>query len=460
MKWTEIKWRARYYAQYFPFTLHSVVCAAAVWWGIRLLHAPAAKGDTPSALLPFILVMGQVIFLFFLALVTISVLSTFYSYLYYLYLFNVRGVRLEVRFATEMKKGTNRLYLTANIQGVIRPLLGFVKGRLFYDDHRFTDRFGLLSDKRKEHSLRRSGIGGKSRIYLPDIKEYDLKGGFVYFEDMLHLVSLAVSQPLSGHFHKPPELQESVSPDVQPRKTEQMDVRVEQMRRVEGEYLNYKDFEAGDDVRRIVWSVYARNRELVVRTPELFEPFASHLYFYASFHTSVPAKWAQDGYFKEMLNYYKNHVWTVYDALSKKEFNLRYVPDQQFTVPDHLSDAEKAAGIISRSTWQADAGLQGYFSTRYGTVLCISSLTDAAELEAVLDKCDGSVVVYFVVLSTAFRHLLAYSLLKRLIFLPPKDRLSRLRNRWMFSPVRAQIRKKEKEIRELLEKSSVSWAEL
>ena len=460
MKWNEVKWRLRYYAQYFPFTLHSVICVLAAWWGMHILHTPTVKGETPSALLPLILVMGKVVFLFFLALVTISVLSTFYSYLYYLYLFNIKGARLEVQFSTESKNGRNKLFLSAGIQGVIRPLLGFVKGRLFYDDHRFTDRFSLLSDRRKEHSLRRTGITGKSRIYLPDIKEYDLKGGFVYFEDMLHLVSLAVSQPLTGHFHQAPELQDAVNPDIQPRKTEQMDVRVEQMHRVEGEYLNYKDFEAGDDVRRIVWQVYARNRELVVRTPEMFEPYASHLYFYASFQASLKQNWGKEGYLKEMLNYYKNHVWTVCDALSKKEWNLRYIPDQVFTVPEHLSDAEKNAGIISKSYWHDDTLLSSYFNPRHGTVLCISSLTDTGDLANLLDKCDEATVIYFVRLSNAFRHPIAYSIFKRLIFQSPKDRLSRLRNRWLFSPVRIQIRKREKEIGELLQKSSVTWTEL
>ena len=460
MNRTEIKWRLRYYAQYFPFTLHSAVCGLAVWWGVRLLNQPQTKGDTPSALLPFVLVMGKVVFLFLLALVCISVLSTFYSYLYYLYLFNIKGVKLEVQFSSESKNGRNRLFLSAAIRGAVRPLLGFVKGRLFYDDHRFTDRFSLLSDRRPERSLFRWGIAGKSRIHLPDIKEYDLKGGFVYFEDMLHLVSLAVSQPLSGHFHQMPELQDSVDPEVQPRKTEQMDVRVEQMHRVEGEFLNYKDFEAGDDVRRIVWQVYARNRELMVRTPELYEPFASHLYFYASFHTSPSPGWGRDGYFKEMLNYYKSQVWTVYDALSKKEWEMRYIPDQTFTDPAHTDEALRNAGIISKSVWHDDGGLTGYFNPRTGAVLCISSLTDAHDLSTLLEKCDAQTIIYFVRLSNAFRHSIAYSFLKRLIFLPPKDRLSRLRNRWMFTPLRTRLKKKEKEIEQLLQRSSATWAEL
>src|SRR5690606_36307087 len=118
------------------------------------------------------------------------------------------------------------------------------------------------------------GISGKSSLQLPDIKEYELRGGFIFFEDMLHLVSLTVAQPVNGHFYQPPVLYgEEDDTGVFPKKTESMDVRIDEMRRVEGEYLHYKDFEPGDDVRRIVWKVYAKSRNLDVRMPESFEPY-------------------------------------------------------------------------------------------------------------------------------------------------------------------------------------------
>ena len=248
--------------------------------------------------------------------------------------------------------------------------------------------------------------------------------------------------------------------DVAPKKTETLDVRIDQMRRVEGELLHYKSFEAGDDVRRIVWKVYARNRELVVRQPEMFEPYASHLYFYASFRAAVKAGWLGEDYLKEMLNYYKNSVWTVYDTLSRKEWEMRYIPDQQFTVPEALDASGRASRIISNSTWHTDGSLPGYFNTRQGTVLCISSLTDPHELQQILEASDSSTVVYFVKLSRTFRHIITLGWLRRVIFLPPKDRLNKLRGRWTFSPMRLQIQRKERELEALLDKSGVVSAVL
>lgn len=462
MNGKQIKWRIRYYLQYFPFTLNTLLCAIAIYLSYKLLYRPIdPKKDAPSALVPFILLMAKMALWFVLGLILLSLLSTLATWLHYLYIRSKKGYKMQIDFTMETVNGKkNKLFLNALIEGIRRPVLGFVKGRLFYDNYDMTDRFSLLSNKLKEKSWWRAAIVGKSRLMLPDIKEYQLKGGFVYFQDMLHIFSLAVSQPITGHFYQPPVLAEDDDREVYPKKTEQMDVRIEQMRRVEGEHLNYKDFEAGDDVRRIVWKVYAKNRELVVRIPEMFEPYASHLYFYATFHAAVKKQWLNEGYFKEMLNYYKNYVWTVYDTLSKKEWEMRYIPDQNLTVPESISEAEKSARIISNSNWHDDRSMVGYFKPNQGAVLCISSLVDPEELRTILSQCDNSTVVYFIKVSQVFRHFVAWNWIKRLIFLPPEDRLSKLRGRWTFSPIRFQIQKKEKEIEMILQSSNVIVAVL
>ena len=462
MNGKQIKWRIRYYLQYFPFTLNTLLCAIAIYFSYKLLYRPIdPKKEAPSALIPFILLMAKMALWFVLGLILLSLVSTLATWLHYLYIRNKRGYKMQVDFTMETVNGKkNKLFLNALIEGIRRPVLGFVKGRLFYDNFDMTDRFSLLSNKLKDKSWWRAAIIGKSRLMLPDIKEYQLKGGFVYFQDMLHIFSLAVSQPVTGHFYQPPVLAEDDDREVYPKKTEQMDVRIEQMRRVEGEHLNYKDFEAGDDVRRIVWKVYAKNRELVVRVPEMFEPYASHLYFYATFHAAVKKQWLNEGYFKEMLNYYKNYVWTVYDTLSKKEWEMRYIPDQNLTVPESISEAEKSARIISNSNWHDDKSMVGYFKPNQGAVLCISSLVDPEELRTIISQCDNSTVVYFIKVSQVFRHFVAWNWIKRLVFLPPEDRLSKLRGRWTFSPIRFQIQKKEKEIEMILQSSNVIVAVL
>ncbi len=453
-----LKWRIRYYLQYFPLTLNAFVFAALCLLFYKLLYRPLPRsGEEPSAFLPFVLLMAKMAFWFVLVVVSVSALSTLFVWVHFLWLRHNKGVRLELSFVQEKKDRTaGRSIMQATLHGALRPILGFVNGRLYYDDHQLTGHFALLSDKKKENSLfLRSAISGKSRLLLPDIREYQLRDGFIYFRDMLHLFSLAVEQQISGSFFQPPEVQSAAEKDVFPKKTETTDVRIEQMRRVDGEYLNYKDFEHGDDVRRIVWKVYAKNRDLVVRIPERFEPYASHLYFYASFHALANENRLNSDYAKEMLNYYKNRVWTVYDTLAKKDWQMRYIPDQNFNLPDTLTPAERSARIISASGWHQDHDLLQYFHPAQGAVLCVSSFTDPHQLSQLLEQCDASTVVYLVRCSRVFRHLVAWNWMKRLVLLPPKDRLNRLRSQWTFAPLRLQVTKREKQLEEILKKSAV-----
>ena len=79
--------------------------------------------------------------------------------------------------------------------------------------------------------------------------------------------------------------------------------------------MNYKDFESGDDVRRIVWKIFAKNKELVVRIPEVINPYASHLHFFASFQNSMIA--ADSNYAAGMLDYYKDIIFNTILQIEK-----------------------------------------------------------------------------------------------------------------------------------------------
>src|SRR6185436_18611648 len=105
MNWKQIKWKARYAWQYFPFTFNTILCTAAGWGAYKLLYKPVPKGAEPSPMMPFIIIMGKIVFWFIIGLVGLSVLSTFFTYLHYQWLKRKKGSKLEVEFATETKKG-------------------------------------------------------------------------------------------------------------------------------------------------------------------------------------------------------------------------------------------------------------------------------------------------------------------------------------------------------------------
>src|SRR6185436_21113785 len=139
---------------------------------------------------------------------------------------------------------------------------------------------------------------------------------------------------------------------AQPHATEEQKQRVDIPRRVEGEYINYKEFETGDNIRRIVWKIYARSGQLVVRIPETKDPYASHLYFYVSFFEGFDL---QGGIFdKELLNIYKDKIRSLFEALQKNGYDVRIPQDQEVPKLSGMSDKKNELFQISAAKWHRE----------------------------------------------------------------------------------------------------------
>lgn len=457
MKWNNLVKRVRYYLQYFPFSLNAVILGVALWACFKIIKpSEAGNSEETSSFSPLIWRMGETALWFVLSLIGFSILTTVFCWLYFLWLKSRNSIQLEFMFKpSEKNKG---LWLETLVKKARRPFLGFIKGRLYYDGLKMTDKFILASNKKNPGKFWREGVGGKSMLELPDIKEYAIEGGFIYFEDMLQIFSIPIRQKIKGHFYQAPKQVPVEQRESVPRKTEETDIRIEQLRKVQGEYLNYKDFESGDDVRRVVWKLYAKNRELVVRVPEIFDPYASHIYFYASFHSGFRQK--ENDFSAEMLNYYKNRIWTIYETLAAKEFEVKFIADQNLSVAEQSSNDEYVKRIISNSFWHSDRDLADYFEPRYGSVLCISSCNDPKEVRDMLERCSSDTVVYYVKLSNTFRSFVPWAWFKRIFLLSPDDRLKRIRSRWLLTPQRFQIIKREKELESILQQFDVNIGHL
>ncbi len=461
MKVAELLKRLKFNLQWVPFTSNFFIVGAAflVSWLIfnRYSDFSSAKKEINSYD-PLVLIMAKVTLVFIALLLLLSILSAVVAWLLYIRTSKKKNLNLELNF--EHGKNRDTMWLSSVLKAARRPVLGFIKASLYYNDKETTDKFVLASNKVNKDNFWREGVSGKSALQLPDIREYDVAGSFIFFEDMLQLVSLPIRQKLKGHFYQPPLNLQTKEQEILPLKTEDMDTRIEQLRRIDGEYINYKDFESGDDVRRIVWKVYAKNRELVVRIPEIFNPYASEVYFYASFYTDLNAIESANAYSDAMLNYYKNYVWTVFEALAHKEFEINFVPDNQIKIPKQENYAAWVQRNIANSNWQQSLTLSNYFKPRYGSVLVISSLNTPEEVAEVMEQCSKDTLVYYAKLSDCFKSATPLSLLWRIILHPPQDKYKRIRGTWFFSPFRFRLQKREQKIEKILQQSDVRIADL
>ncbi len=398
--------------------------------------------------------MAKIALIFSAVVVTVSFLSTLICSLYFAYnKISLRESPLEISMNTD-EHANDVLKINTKIPIALKPILGFVSVKLFYDKYLSTDRFLLTNRIKKQFIPFKSGLAGENLLALPHIKEYYFSHAIVYFEDMLKFFAFAVPAKVNNTVTNTPHSLLHKPEELLPKKTEEEKIRIEQLRRVEGEYLNYKKFEDSDDVRRIVWKIFAKNRELVVRTPEIMDPFASHIYMYASFYNSFSYELYQE-YCMTMLNYFKNCVWTIYDTLSKKEFEVKYISDQ--SIAPGTQNIDKIKYTITLSQWHKDQSLTDYYKPKNASILCIHSFTSLADVESLITNYESGTTVFFVQMSKVFKSYYLFNWLMRIFFKAPEDRLSKLKSKWALHPLKFKIQSNEQKIINLLKQHDINF---
>ena len=443
-----IREKIRHTGFFIPFRIHLLLLVIALTLAYRWLIKNNAVPETAHTAIIGLFI--TVTFWFALGIVAISFISAFIPWIFFL--FSKRNNKSSLQVKTLNTKNVfNKQLIEINISKIIKPVFGYIRLRLRYDKNNISSKFSpvRLQPKKKFFSLQ---IKGVYNWPLNNIKEYDISSGIIYFEDFFQFFSFTSQLPVNSNFYTQPLKAGTGAVIVQPKKTEDTNTRIEEIRKVEGEFLNYKNFENNDDVRRIVWKIYAKNKELVVRIPETNDPYASHIYFYASFYNAISNE-VYEEFNAVFLDNFKTITWNVYEQLYRQNDLIQYIPDQE-TKAFYADDViQKIKYIISTSSWQKQNDLVTYFNKQYASVLCISSLTDIKQLQTILERTGKSLTVIFVELSKSFSKMKVTDWVQWIFVNPQKKSSEKLQLAFNLSPLRKKILDNEKNIKELLKTS-------
>lgn len=441
-------WRSILHAGFFvPFTWYFVAFAVMGWLVWRWLNKTEIVPDTAFGDIFSLLLRVAVVFCS--VAVGLALISAVLSWL--MLALNKRRNEVVFKVETGLMESTikDKQPVKIHLHPVLKPFLGFVKIRLQYDAEHYSDKFSLIEQGKKNFFS--NSIDGIYYWKLPEIKEYHVNRGIIYFEDFFQFFSVAVSVQAENRFITQPNLKHLKEMTAFPRKTEETTQRIEELKKVEGEYVNYKHFETNDDVRRIVWKIYAKNKELVVRIPEIIDPYASHIYLYASFFTSVSVN-GNTVIEIPFLNYYKSVLWTVYQQLVKQGLEVRYVADQS-TPQQHFSNQQQEVKyIISTSKWQKDIDLVSYCKPNETAVLVLSSLNSIEEVRTIAEQLGDDIIIIFVKLSNSLDRQNIGDWIQRIFIQEEANDMEHYKRLWNFSFVRSKLLQNEKEIDRLLRK--------
>ena len=432
---------------YIPFTIYFVVFSVVTLIAFRMLGHQEIDPDSSYSDIFGLLI--KVALGFCAAIISIAFLSVLISYLYFIYQKRKKGVHFQVQTDVKESELHQKQTVKLVIKPVLKPLFGFIKLRLLYDKKHFSNKFSLLENSTRKFFS--TAIEGVYHWPLPQIKEYHVEKGLLYFEDVFQFFSIAVTLPASSHFFTQPTSKGLNDLKVFPRKTEETTTRIEQLRRVEGEYLNYKNFENNDDVRRIVWKIYAKNKELVVRIPEIMDPYASHIYLYASFFSRFDVE-GNGAVEVPFLNYYKVVTWSVYQNLVKQGFEVRYIPDQEIAKNNMADEQQWVKYNISTSRWQQAKDLKSYVKPSDASVVIISSLSDANEVKDLIENYGKDITFIFIKLTDSFKNQNVIDWVQWLFVQNTKDDIDAYKRGWALSPLRQRIKDNEKRLEEIVSK--------
>lgn len=443
-----IQRKTRPFLFYIPLTAYFIVFILAMYLVWKWVNMQAAlPGNSFTAIIVLLLKVTLYTTAFFLIF---SFLSTLIPFIFLLLAKRTGKLKGNIGLSQNGTLSNGIPEMQLEISPIMKPIFGFLKFRLKYNEENYSDKFlpvtqtGFTIFKKKYTAI--------FPWQLPEIREYAIQEAWIYLEDMFQFISFTVSLPMQDQFQYPPG--KAAIPDISltANITDEDNHRVDELKKIEGEYLNYKHFEGQDDVRRIAWPVYARSRELVVRIPETLDTYASQVYIYASFYSGFTAENSSlPG--KQFLNYYKTILWNLVNDVLGKGFKLTFLTEQN-KYPDAPQDESQLKSLIINQQWQQQDTPPAFVRLQNASAIIVSSLCPIDEIRDLLFQRKDETLFIFVRLSNVIKRNQLLNLLSWVFIQQEKNDKEKARAAWALSLTRFSILENEKKIMNLFQENS------
>jgi hypothetical protein len=430
----------QYYIRFVPINWNLVVLGIAVFLGYWFITENYRKPDSTFEL--YLKLFGWIVLVFAGLVFSVGIFSALFCWIYYLVNRNKKAGLLKVNIDQNVKRA-GYVGVSFDLPNILIPFLGFAKARLIFEDKQQSEEISLRANSWIHW------FGAKKaekKIYLPHRQIYEIDSVLLTFRDIFQLFSLPLLVQKKSSFFVQPKNQEDEEMEIPPSKSEEMTQRIKKLKRVDGDLLNYKNFESGDDVRRIVWKIYAKNRELVVRMPETINPFASHIYFHGSFYKEFATP--SDTYSRLLLDAYKDGMYHLYKLMEKGDMKVSFHSDQPLSDSIQSDQGDSVMRSIVHANWQTTLSPQKMTLNNPNMVLCVSSLVNAEEVADLLER--KSLNIVYVKCSEVLESTSLFRF--KDLFLKSDQSFGEKMKlaTWKFSSHRRKIRKNEKALEELL----------
>ena len=429
---------------YLPFKRNALIFALVLIITIYFIKIEFLVEDSPIAI--YLKLFAWLIGTFILILVGIGFIHTLICYLHFVYNKKSINPKIDIGLDGNIKGEAGQVPIMISLPKALLPLLGYIKIKIEFDNGNLSDT--IVVNKYSKGFEKLLPKEGSTLIWLPDRKQYHVKGFIISFIDYLQFFRFTTHKKSTNSFYLHSSQMDIPVKEINPSKTKEEVEKIKTSRKVQGDYLNYKNFEVGDDVRRIVWKIFAKNRELVIRTPEVVNPYASHIKFHTSFYNLI-SKDITSAYAVSMLNYYKDIVYNICLNIKKKDKKVEFNIDQSVNEFVTVNEKDRIGFQLSSASWQNNYSVNELKSSGE-SIICVSSLISVEELSTLIEKGSSNIIIVNV-----SRHLDNQNLFNFKNLFLRKDHKSELNKlNWFLSSTRRNVKRNENEIETIVSNSN------
>lgn len=425
---------------YIPFTFNFLITIVVLFFALYYLNYLNSTPESSYKAITQLLIKVVVVFL--LAFICFGMLTSLIPFL--IFKINRKKRFFSITNSLKAEKEYNSIHF--NSYPVTVPFLGSVFIRLGFNFHLKGSKETIQHSTLNYFKLE---LNSEFNYKFNELKEYNIKHVLIYFEDFFHFFSFVVKYPINYYFKPKLNSIEDNNLMFAPTSNVTSEVRIEELKKLEGELINYKNFESNDDVRRIVWKIYAKNKDLVVRIPEILDPFASHVDVFISSFTEfelINNKINQSLF----LNYFKQAIFNLNHSFEKNKIECNLYFDINDFTQTFQNKQDQILNSILNLNWQNQIPITDLVKTKTSALVIIHSFSSPADIEYLLEKFNYKCQIVYIKLSKVLKSNLISDWLSWFFLEAEQNDLFYLKKAYKISPNYFQLLENEKKIEKLL----------
>lgn len=265
----------------------------------------------------------------------LATVTVFFSFL--LFQFGKKGAFKHV--LETGSRGIKSGYVQGFVPLYLKPLLGKLQAVIWYQEGFLPPTFI------HKIPIRRFQM----KLPVPHIRVYQVREMDLLFLDFMRMYRLPAAVYSVVSFSRHPQRAGEVDTGFLPQQYDEDAATTDNPQYKPGEWLHFKTFESGDDFRRIIWPLYARNRSLYVRQQEPDTIYAQRIQLVAYFDLDAElSKYFSYDFIQKLLNHYKNSLYTLFLELGRNGNEV------VLTIPGEGTSSveEEVREMITAASWR------------------------------------------------------------------------------------------------------------